>query len=511
MSLQIPITGLGPDWVLPGGYLELLFGQGPAGAFAPGREAVLVMPKTSAGTWTANTIYPIRNAAEAEVGAGAGSPLHRGALAFRTFNKDAKLWGVPYGASADGAPATATGTVAITATVTAPGTITVWVCNEPCSASYIVGDTATVIGEALEASINAKTHLPVTANNVTGTVTLSYKIAGASGGTAALAAVRLYTDITQNTGVTAVTSTHVGAVVAGADGSTTEAANLATALATLDSRRLYWMGISTQAATEYGHLKTHIQTKSEPRRGLRSHGLAAYTGALADAQTIAIARNYERLSIPWAMNSPNDPAWIVGVLMAYAQKLEDADKAYNFDGFSLADALGAPYPGAARPDAEDLNDAINDGLLPIGYNDRGAYIVMFTTTRSKNAAGTLDDRRALERHRVSVGDEFSDEELAEFGLNYAGKKLSDDELLANGKPNPNQVIPPSVVTPNSFKPHLKRRVDDFVARALLQNPGLSKESLRVVKTGSRLEVGMDIHAIDHLHQSTYRFSEVSQG
>lgn len=511
MGLQIPITGVPADWRRPGGYLELLFNQGPAGAFAPGRECVLVMPMTSSGNWTANTLYPIPNAVVAETGAGPGSPLHRAALAFRTYNKDAKLWGVPYSASSGGSPAVATGTVAITATVTSPGSITVWICNEPCTASYIVGDTATVIGEALEAAINAKTHLPVTANNVTGTVTISYKIAGASGGTAGLPAVRLYTEITLGTGVSAVTSAHVGAVVAGADGTTTEAANQLSALNTLATRRLYWMGISTQAATEYGQLKTHIQTKSEPRRGHRSAGIGAYTGALSDAQTIAIARNYERLSLGWALNSPNDPAWIVGVLMAFAQKLEDADKAYNFDGVSLSEALGVPYPGLSRPSSEDINDAINDGLLPIGYSEAGAFIEMFTTTRSKNAAGTLDDPRSLERHRISVGDEFSDEELVAFGLNYSGKKLAADELLANGKVNPNQLIPPGVVTPNSFKPHIKARVDDFVSRALLQDAQASKDSLRVVKTGSRLEVGMDLYAIDLLHQATYRFAESSSG
>lgn len=511
-ALQVPIAGVGADWRRPGGYLELNFAQGPAGAFAPGRECVLVMPMTSAGNWTANTLYPIGNAGVAETGAGPGSPLHRAALAFRTYNKDAKLWGVPYAASSGGSPAVATGTVAITATVTAPGTLTVWVCNEPCSASYIVGDTATTIGDALAAAINNKTHLPVTAANVTGTVTLSYKIAGASGGTTTLPTVRLYHEVAPlGTGVTAVVSAHVGAVVQGADGTTTEAANLATALATLSARRLYWMGISTQASTEYGHLKTHISTKSEPRRGLRSHGVAAYTGSLSNGATLAIARNYERLSMPWALNSPNDPAWIVGVIMAIAQKEEDADKAFNFDGYALTEALGVPYPGLSRPTSEEINDAINDGLLPIGYNERGAFIEMFTTTRSKNAAGTLDDPRALERHRVSVGDEFSDEELVAFGLNYSGKKLAADELLANGKPNPNQLIPPGVVTPNSFKPHLKARVDDFVARALLQNGQASKESLRVVKTGSRLEVGMDLNAIDLLHQATYRFSEVSSG
>ncbi len=514
MSLVIPITGIGPDWKLPGAYAEILFGQGAASASAPGRECVLVMPKTSAGTWDVNKVYPIGRESDVSTGAGPGSPMHRGARKFLKHNKDAKLWGVVYAASSGGSPATATGTCAITATVTAPGTLTLIVAGEPCSASYIVGDTATTIGDRLAESINGKTHLPCTAANVTGTVTLSAKIAGASQGDGTLHAIRLHAEVTSGTGVSTVTSAALGVVVAGADGTTTEAANLATALAALDSVRKYYIGISMQTATAYGHLKTHITTKSEPRRGLRSHGFAAYTGALAAGQTLAIARNYERVSIPWQPSSEHDPAELVGAVMSQIHKFESVHTAYNFDGHSMSDILLNAYLTTDWPDPEDLNDAINDGLMPIASSDAGPSIAMATTTRSKNSAGTIDDPRALERHRVSVADEFVDEEIVANKLNFSGKQLADNTPKEKAMGALLEKRPPNVVTPIGFKPHLNQRLDDYSdigGSGKLQNVAASKESLRVVKTGSRLEVGCDLHVIDQLHSSTYLFAEVSEG
>src|SRR5262245_30622231 len=132
MGLLIPITGVAQDYRVPGAYAEILFAQGPASAAAGVRQVVLVMPKLSAGTWTANTMYRVNNEKEAEDGAGAGSPLHRAARKFLRVNKDAKLWAVPYAETSGGTPVAATGTVTLTGTASGTGTIVVTVCGEDC-------------------------------------------------------------------------------------------------------------------------------------------------------------------------------------------------------------------------------------------------------------------------------------------------------------------------------------------------------------------------------------------
>jgi phage tail sheath gpL-like len=511
VAAQIPITGVGLDYRVPGAYAEILFNQGPASAFAPGREVVIVMPKSSAGSWTVNTLYPVRSEAVASAGAGPGSPAHRALRKFLRHNPDAKLWAVVYAASSGGSPATATATVALSGTLTSGGTLTVLIAGEQIPVGFSASQTLDTIGTNLAAAINGKTHLPVTAANSTGTVTLTAKIAGASQGTATIFAIHVHSEIEPlGTGLVA-TVCQLGSVTAGADGTTTEPANFQTALATLDSIRKYYVVTSLTDATSLGHLKTHIVNKSLPSKGLRSVGIAANRQALSAAQTIAIGRNYERLAIVWMKNSEHDPAELAASMAAIIQQQEGVHTAANFDDFPLNDIILPYYSASDIPTADDLNDAINDGLMPITSNSTSARVVMATTTRSKDSTGALDDPRSLERHRISVADEFTDEELAEFGLNYRGKRLADDERLANGKINPNQKEIENVVRPEAFKGHIKRRLNEFRDAGKLQRVDESKASLRVVKTGSRLECGLDLHSIDLLHQATYRFSEVSEG
>lgn len=516
--MSIPITGVPSNFRVPGAYVEIKFGQGPASAFAGTRDVILVMPMTSAGTWTANTVYEVPDEQTARTGAGVGSPLHRAARVFLQANKNAKLYALPYAASSDGSPAAATGTITFANAATGTGTASVVIAGELCQASFVSGDSADDIGEAMAASINAKEHLPVTAANSSGTVTVTARIAGASQGNGTIGVIHMRGEITSGVATTITLSgaaVGLGAGVDGADGTTTEAANFQTALAVLDADRKYYIVSSLWDATSLGHLKTHIASKSEPRPGLRSVGIAAYTGALAGCQTIATGLNHERLQLAWMPSSEWDTCSIAANVAAIRQKQEEVDAAFNFDTYRQADWLVPPtFLQSDWPDSDDLSDAINDGITPIASSSAGSYVVMSCTTRSKNAAGTVDDPRALETHRVSVADQFADEELAEFALNYSGKKLKDDERLADGSINTNQRIPPNTVTPHSYKDHIRRRLDRFGENGLLQNVPASQESLRCLRdpnNGGRLQVGLDINAIDLLHQATIRLAEVSTG
>jgi phage tail sheath gpL-like len=84
----------------------------------------------------------------------------------------------------NGSGVKATGEVAITGTATAAGTLYVTVGSEKnhrYSIAVAIGDTATNIGAAIETAITADTKAPVTAANVTGTVTLTAVNAGTYG------------------------------------------------------------------------------------------------------------------------------------------------------------------------------------------------------------------------------------------------------------------------------------------------------------------------------------------
>ena len=333
------------------------------------------------------------------------------------------------------------------------------------------------------------------------------------------ASISVRSEVTTGGGITVSDTGGLGlaAGVDGVEGTTTEATALTTALAVIDAARYYYIGCSTWDTAGRAALVTHISNKSEPNPGLRSVGITAFTGALAAAQTLATANNYERLQTVWQPSSEQDPAYLVGNVTGVRQKYEELRSHYNFDGFRRSAEWKIPAPNSvsAWPDQDDQNDAITDGLTPIASDDTGSFLVMSTTTRSKNAAGTVDDFRSLETHRVSVADEFSDTLLINYALTYEAFALKSDELLpGTTQVNPNQRRHAFTTTPSQFKPFVRRFVNIFDQAGKLQNVAASIASIRSVKdpnNGGRLEVGLDLTVVDLLHQLSVRVAETSTG
>lgn len=513
----LPITGIPSSYRYPGQFAQINFGQGPSTAAAGRRGVCFVMPMLAAGgTWSANGFYQVRKEQDAASGAGEGSPAHRAVRAFLAANKTAKLYVVPYLPTLGGSPATATVDVTFATNATATGVAELRVCGELCSAAYHSGDTPTIVAALMRDSINGKPWLPVSAAASSGVLTISAKIAGASQGTATYGQFQVRAAVTPGTGITVTpASAEVGSTVAGADGTTTEAANLLTALNTLAAVRQYYLGVSMHDATGLGHLKSHLATKSEPNPGLRSVGVGAYPHTLAAGQTLATALNYERIRIGWQNDGDDDVATIVGNLAAVFQIEEERDSAASFDLYRVPGRWNVKpaYDRADWPDMDDCNDAINDGLIPIASDSAGSFIVMSVTTRSKNAGGTQDDFRAAESHRVSVCDEYVDQLLIRDANTFANMKLQSDVLLSDGTPDPNQRVPRRTTTPENYKRWLFNEIDTF-APGKFQDLAAMKESVRVVRDPSnagRLEVAHQIRTVDIRHQVTFDLAEVSPG
>lgn len=530
---DIPIVGVPSSWRYPGGYAQILFGQGPSTAAGGRRQVCFVMPMLASGaTWTANTLYRVRSASQAETGGGPGSPIHRALLSAITSNKNADYYAVPYLPPTTGAAA-ATLDVVFSVTATGTGTATITGLGQDCSFVYRSGDTPTVIGAGVANAVNGRTSLPFTATNASGTVTLASKILGVSQGDGTTGQYQIRGSTTPSTGTliggtTAITG-KLGDTVPGSDGSTPEATALNTALGTLVSTKRYYIGISANDATSLTNVKTRISSASEPIPGFRERAFAAFTGTLAAAKTLAIAKNYERLALAWAPKPDSDVASIVGNVCACFQADEEITSAASFDlyrgspfGAATWNVLGTFDP-ATRPTGLDCNDAINSGVMPIGTDDAGSFIVMAVTTRSKNAAGTQDDFRAAEPHRVSIADDWTERLLARDAATWGNALLQDDKLLDPTKPrvdsniDTNQRLPViagrKVVTPFNFKKWLFGELDQF-ADGHFQAVDAMKATARVQRdpanTG-RIEVGMDLRCVDIAHQRTFALAEVSPG
>jgi len=512
MALQIPITGIPETYRVPGAYLQLLFGQGPSSAKVGVRDACLAMPISDSADWTAGTLYAIDNEQDAIDGAGDGYPLHRGARRFLRANQDSKLWGLPVAETTGGTEVQGTFAVTFTTNPTASGGATVTICGEDSTYSYTSSDTVTTVAAGLKAIINAKTHLPVTADNSSGVLTLTAKLAGVTQNNA----INVRSSVTVGTGISVSADGEIGDTVAGSDGATAESANLTTALANVTTTQLYYMVLSATDTTNIGILVSHLTNKEAPKVGIRSVGIAASRDTVSNVTTIANTQNYARQQIVWQEDSDDDPASIAANMAAVRCRWENTDPAYPLAGYGDSDWLvPKAYDTADWPTGDEQNEAINDGVTPIASNESGSYIVMSVNTRSKNSAGTVDDFRATETHRVSVADAVADEIVSLWNGNHQTKKFEDDEYLADGTVNPNQRRLRGILKPSQWKAEVQDALFEHSSsgkgQVWLQNIAASIASVRAVKTGSRMETGFDITAIDHAHQMTARVAETSGG
>lgn len=517
---NLPITGVASSWRLPGHYMQILFGQGPASAGTDEREIVIAMPFISTGTATANSLTRVKGASDVETLAGPGTGASRCARMIFSINKNARVWYLAVAITSGTSDVAADLDITFTTNPDSNGLARLFVCGEACTYSYDSSDTVTTVADGIVLAVNAKTHLPVTAANVAGVVTLTAKERGIAGGDGTSASIRVHADVTAGTAISVATENGgttdglgLGTATAGADGTTTQAAALATALATLDNVSKYYICSSAWDATSLTNLQTHVTTKSLPNPGLRCNAITFFPGALAAGQTLATGRNYERLQVGLCPRAEDDPATFVGWVAGTRSLAENKDPSAKLTNRN-ANLLKKPWDPADWLDGSDLNDAITDGLTVFDASGPFLRMSMNVNTRSKDPSGSVDDFRATEMHRVSTADKCGDETIALHTRLYAKSKLADDKLLPDGTVDPAQRVPDKTVTATTVKGPLKDLMRSWARNGWIQNIDATLASLQVVRddqNGSRLEYAWDLHVVDHYNQSTFAVSEVSTG
>lgn len=144
------------------------------------QRVLFVGQKTSAGSATSGAlVQDIQNDGSWDALFGPDSMLAAMVREFRAINIDVNIDAIPLDDNGSGVDAT--GTVTFVGTATEDGVLTIFVgsrVNHIFQIPVTSGDTATVIGDALEAAITADTKVQVTAANVTGVVTLTAVNAG---------------------------------------------------------------------------------------------------------------------------------------------------------------------------------------------------------------------------------------------------------------------------------------------------------------------------------------------
>lgn len=252
----------------------------------------------------------------------------------------------------DAAGIAATGTITITETATAAGTIRVYVGDQYADATIALSDTPSAVAVKIANAIAAKSDMPVTATNAAGVVTFTAKNLGLCGNDIGLG----YT-LTSGIGTTAT-------VVAMASGATNP--TLQDALDAVYSTRYHLIVTPYNNQTDLATLKTHVEGVSNALEQRGTVGFYATTGTLAAADILAAQVNSQRITGSFVRytagtTQKQTPSWKVASIVAAGIA---ADPDVSNPVKNLAMTYAATPTGADRLSRTEQETALASGVSP---------------------------------------------------------------------------------------------------------------------------------------------------
>jgi phage tail sheath gpL-like len=350
--------------------------QGPAILAYTG---LIIGQKLAAGTQAADTLVKVSSVEEVITLAGRGSMLHRQAIGWFASNRITEVYiGV---LDDDGAAVDATGTVTFTGPATEAGTVVLYLGGVRITAAVADADTATTIGTAVAAAINANLDLPVTAGDAAGVVTLTARNGGA---------VMNDYDIRLNfndgeslpAGVTAV-------VVPMASG-----ANNPVLTALIAAMGDQWFNIWAHPytdATSLAAIEAELTDRNGPLRMIDGLAITSAAGTAGTLTTLGNGRNNRHSCIVCQPSSSilTPPMEFGAETAAIVAKFGQADPARPFQTLPMANAL-APADDANIFTLEERNLLLTDGIATTKIAGTVTQLERIITTYQTNPSAAPD-------------------------------------------------------------------------------------------------------------------------
>ena len=395
-----------------GQYIEFDSSRAVQGTPAKPHKALVIGQILAAGTMTVETLYHIASASVGETLAGRGSILDAIIKAYKDQDPTMELWAI--GVDDSGTAVDATGTFAITGPATADGTFYAYVAGHRFAVAVSDTDTATDIGDALAAAINADTECPATAANVTGTVTCTARNGGTVGNGIDLR-VNYYDGEDFPAGV--------GCTVTGMASGANDP-DLTNALAAMADEQWDTIVVAPNDTTNLGLVDAELDSRWGPMVQKEGH---CYTGGYGNQSTLTTqgnAENSEFITIVGAGLSPT-PWWEwaarVAAIDAYQTTIDPARPRQTLK----VDGVLAPHKSEIFTRAE-RNILLTDGIATYTVGSDGSvYIERLITTYQTNPASVADTAyldvvtmRTLAYLRYSM--------RTRVALRYPRHKLADD-------------------------------------------------------------------------------------
>lgn len=429
----------------------------------------------STGTQSALTPIAVTSAEQARSYFGTGSNVAEMVETFRKNDDFTALYVM--GVDDNGAGTAATGTIVITGTATAAGTLNIYVAGKRVQAAVASGDSATVVGDSVDAAINAVTSLGVTAVNVTGTVTLTHRHKGEVGND--------YPVKLNWLGVNGGEETPAGISVAitQLSGGATNP-DISTALTALGSEEYeYHLFPWTDTANLDAYRDWMDDTTGRWAWDdmLYGMGFTGKAGTYAELITFGGTRNDQHTTVVGVYDSPNPAYQWAAAWSAQAAKSLTIDPARPLQTLVLKGVLSPA--STSRFTHGERNALLYKGVATFTVRADGQpAIERSITTYRLNGTGDPDNAY-LDIQTLATIAYFNREVRFRVNAKYARHKLANDGTkFGAGQP---------IVTPNTIRGEMVAMYEDLMTLGLVENMEEFKARMIVERNGTdpnRLDV-----------------------
>jgi phage tail sheath gpL-like len=458
-----------PAVLTPGIYLNVDLTAGPSAPGSLAMRGLMMAPKSSSGTITANTQLErgVTDASEARGLLGPGTPGHLAAVALFRAHPTASLDVIAPTASG-GVAATGTLTFDDTSPITSARTVEVWIKGEYFAVPWLVGeDEVDIATKVVEAGNALSDKIPVVLSNVGGTVaivTLTAKFAGPWGN-----------DITYRAQLIDGAGGTVTAAGSALTGGTTEP-SFATALTNVSSYEYDFIipcvsnadAESASGTSNPALIEAHIETYSSGLNAKLQQQIVGLTGTLSAAQTGAIARNHGPTQYVFCMAGQSLGCEFAGWEAGRRLREEQIDPAVNRIDDPIDGLFGAADLVADKPTAAEIESALIDGLSIVNYDAQlDPYLVAPLTTYSQDSDGNRSDKL---RYVSGVSGAYAYLKDLRRALKeeFRGAKIHPD--LTGDE----EELPAGVVEPRDIKAFVIAHADEWVSRGVLRRDALTE-------------------------------------
>jgi phage tail sheath gpL-like len=393
---------------------------------------------TATGSGTTGQAYRIGSAQEASNLWGAGSQIHRAALAFFANNAFTEVWGIAIDDPLGGAAAS--GTIAVTGPATAAGTVYVYVGGNRYAVAVASGDSASVVAASIATAINADTLAPFTAAAISATITLTARNLGLVGN---------FLDIRHSHNAGEVLPAGVGltitAFAGGAGG-----IDLAATFAAIGDEWFNVICSPYAGSTNLQAFAAELESRWGPLRANEAFGFVSATGDVSGAISVASVVNSGHLAVIPAQGSPTWTVEIAAAAAAVVSFYAAIDPARPWNGLPLIGVV--PPLVKDRWTLSQRNSLLFAGVSTTRVDDGGRVVLERVVSSYRTNSVGAADTAYLDATTHFTLSYLRFDLTTTIKLKYPRSKLANDSSrLAAGQ---------AIVTPGIMR-------GELVARALL--------------------------------------------